>query len=99
MCLKKRVSFAAAAFGFKSLSGSNDIDLSDAATQPITDIETLNSNSDKMRYKMEAFITNLQGKIVKELQSLENDAKFVVDRWLREEVLFIFFNLMKVLFR
>ncbi len=38
-----------------------------------------------MRYRMEAYITNLQGQIIKQLQELETGAKFKVDRWLREE--------------
>ncbi len=69
----------------KVCAASPDIDLSDIVTEPITDMQTLKS-SDKMRHKMEAFITNLQGKIVKELQTIESDGKFVVDRWMRSEV-------------
>lgn len=38
-----------------------------------------------MRYKMEAFITNLQGKIIKKLQELETEQKFIVDKWERKE--------------
>ncbi len=74
-------------FKMKKLhAASTDIDLSDALVEPITDVNTLKSNSDKMKHKMEVFITNLQGKIIKELQSLESDAKFFVDRWTRPEV-------------
>jgi len=38
-----------------------------------------------MKRKMELFIMALQGKICKELQELEEDSKFQVDRWRRPE--------------
>lgn len=62
------------------------IDLSDSLTAPVTDEEFLRANKDKMRCRMEAFITNLQGKIIKSLQEVEPEKKFAVDRWARKEV-------------
>lgn len=70
----------------KPIYAASSIDLRNVLTDPITSVETLTQNSDEMKYQMEAFITNLQGKIIRELQGLENDAKFVVDRWTRDEV-------------
>lgn len=61
------------------------IDLSDVLTEPVSGEKTIMENKDKMKYKMEAFITNLQGKIIKKLQELEKDAKFKVDKWSRAE--------------
>lgn len=66
-------------------SKSDDIDLKDILCDTITDEKVIRENKHKMRYRMEAFITNLQGKIIKQLQDLETDAKFQVDRWMREE--------------
>jgi hypothetical protein len=66
-------------------SKPNQIDLSDALTNSITDEKVLRERSDVMRYQMEAYITNLQGQIIKQLQELEPNAKFKVDRWMREE--------------
>lgn len=62
------------------------IDLSDSLTAPVTDEEFLRANKDKMRCRMEAFITNLQGKIIKSLQEVEPEKKFAIDRWARKEV-------------
>lgn len=47
-----------------------------------------------MKCQMEAYITNLQGKIIKKLQELEPEGKFEVDRWNRPEVCVIFFSKM-----
>ncbi|CAF0870183.1 unnamed protein product [Brachionus calyciflorus] len=66
-------------------SSSSDIDLSDCLTNTITDENELRANSSQMKNRMEAFITNLQGKIIKKLQSFEPETKFKVDRWLRKE--------------
>jgi len=63
----------------------SDIDLSDCLTNTITDENVLRTNNEVMRHRMEAFITNLQGKIIKKLQSFEPETKFLVDRWLRKE--------------
>lgn len=75
----------------------NDIDLSDCLTNTITSEDVIMKNKDQMRYRMEAFITNLQGKIVKELEEIEATGvkstgkevstakKFLVDRWERSE--------------
>jgi coproporphyrinogen III oxidase len=38
-----------------------------------------------MRYKMEAYVTNLQGKVIKELQKHEPEVQFKVDKWARKE--------------
>ena len=38
-----------------------------------------------MKYKMEAYVTNLQGKIIKKLQELEPETEFYVDRYIRKE--------------
>jgi hypothetical protein len=73
-------------FSSSSSSSSSDIDLSDVMAQTVTDEEEIKKHKDLMRYRMEAFITNLQGKIVKELQTVEKDATFYVDRWTRKEV-------------
>ena len=69
-----------------SLFGSSQLDLSDALAPTITEKEQLEANKDLMKCQMEAFITNLQGKVIKRLQEFEPEAKFKVDRWLREEV-------------
>ncbi len=65
---------------------SNEIDFSDAVAESLTDLDVINLNNDKMKYRMEAFITNLQGRLVKQLEEIEDGSKFRVDRWLREEV-------------
>jgi coproporphyrinogen III oxidase len=39
-----------------------------------------------MRSKMELFVINLQGKIIKKFQELEPGAEFTVDKWARKEV-------------
>jgi peptidoglycan hydrolase CwlO-like protein len=68
---------------------SSKLELSDCLTNTITDEKQLQETKDLMKSKMEAFITNLQGKLVKSLQELESeksDKKFLVDRWTREEV-------------
>lgn len=72
---------------FSLFSSSSGIDLSDIVAKTITDEAVIKKNNDQMKYRMEAFITNLQGKIVKELQTVEKDATFIVDRWTRKEVL------------
>ena len=65
---------------------SSKLDLSDCLTNTITSPNDLENSKDLMKSKMEAYITNLQGKIVKSLQSLEPEKKFLVDRWTRQEV-------------
>ena len=62
-----------------------DLDLSDCLCETISGEKTIRENKDKMRYRMEAYITNLQGRIIKRFQELETDAKFKVDRWTRAE--------------
>jgi coproporphyrinogen III oxidase len=54
-------------------------------TQTITDEKELHEKKSQMRYRMEAYITNLQGQIIKKLEEVETDGKFKVDRWMREE--------------
>ena len=79
---------------------STDIDLSDAVAESLTDSDLIESNSDKMKYRMEAFITNLQGKLVKQLEEIEGGSKFRVDRWLREEVgSKVFFEVFKIIIK
>ena len=68
-------------------SSTPKIDLSDALTTPITSEATMRSDESRMRYQMEAFITNIQGKIIKKLQEFEPEKKFYVDRWERKEVI------------
>ncbi len=62
------------------------LELSDALCETVTKREVLEQTKDSMKTKMEAYVTNLQGQIVKSLQAVEPDAKFVVDRWERKEV-------------
>ena len=66
-------------------SKSTDIELADCLCKTITDEKVIEEKKSQMRYRMEAYITNLQGNIIKQLQELETDAKFQVDRWMREE--------------
>lgn len=66
-------------------SSSPKIDLSEALASPITSEETLRADDSRMRHQMEAFITNIQGKIIKKLQEFEPEKKFLVDRWERKE--------------
>ena len=75
-----------AASADNNTESSNEIDLSDALAETLTDLTTIKSNSDRMKYRMEAFITNLQGKIIKQLQEVDGGSTFKVDRWLRKEV-------------
>lgn len=75
------------AFSLWPFNKSDDFDLSDALQGSISDEKQIADNKDKMRYKMEAFITNLQGKVIKQLQELEPESKFIVDKWARKEVL------------
>lgn len=65
--------------------GNSGIDLSNVLEGTVSDEKEIYDNKDKMRYKMEAFITNLQGKIIKDLQQHEPEAKFIVDKWSRKE--------------
>lgn len=64
---------------------STGLDLSDALAGTITDEQTLMTNKDLMRSKMEVYVTNLQGKIIKKFQELEPGAEFTVDKWERKE--------------
>ena len=68
-----------------SLFGSSDLDFTDCLTGTVTDKNELVANKDKMKCKMEAYITNLQGQIIKKLQELETEQKFIVDKWSRKE--------------
>ena len=68
------------------LAASPGLELSDALAGTITNEETLLANKDLMRSKMEVFVTNLQGKIIKQFQELEPGAEFTVDKWARKEV-------------
>jgi hypothetical protein len=68
-----------------SLFGSSDLDFSDCLTDTVTNKDDLVANKDKMKCKMEAYITNLQGQIIKKLQELETEQKFVIDKWSRKE--------------
>jgi hypothetical protein len=68
-----------------SLFSSSNLELSDCLTETITDSNQLNANKDLMKCKMEAFVTNLQGQIIKKLQEFEPESKFIVDRWTRKE--------------
>ena len=72
-----------AAFSFLS---SSKLELSDCLTNTITDEKVLEATKDQMKSRMEAYVTNLQGKIIKSLQALEPEKKFLVDRWMRKEV-------------
>lgn len=54
-------------------------------TEPITDIATLNKDATKMRSKMEVMIMKIQAEVCRSLESLEEDTRFKVDRWLRPE--------------
>ena len=74
------------AFSLWPSNKSDDFDLSDALQGTVSDEKQIADNKDRMRYKMEAFITNLQGKVIKQLQELEPESKFVVDKWSRKEV-------------
>jgi hypothetical protein len=60
--------------------------LADCITTPVTPVEEIMANKNLMKYQMEAFITNLQGKIIRKFQELEPDKKFIVDKWSRKEV-------------
>ncbi len=68
------------------IRSSSSLDLKDCLVNTVTSEDELNANKHLMRSKMEAFVTSLQGRIIKSLQEKEPDAKFVVDRWLRKEV-------------
>ncbi len=64
----------------------NHIDLSETLAGTISSEKEILENKHLMRYKMEAFVTNLQGKIIKKLQEQETESTFVVDKWNRQEV-------------
>jgi hypothetical protein len=65
---------------------NTSLDLSNALAGTITDEQTLMMNKELMRSKMELFVINLQGKIIKKFQELEPGAEFTVDKWARKEV-------------
>ena len=67
-------------------AATSEIDLTDALAGTVTDKEEILENQNLMRYKMEAFITNLQGKIIKKFQEYEPESIFIVDKWARKEV-------------
>nr|QYF11584.1 coproporphyrinogen-III oxidase [Sinohyriopsis cumingii] len=54
-------------------------------TDPITDIKELEKNPDSMKTKMELLIMRIQGEVCHALEKEEEDRKFVVDRWIRNE--------------
>ena len=62
------------------------LELGDCLTNTVTDEKVLEATKDQMKSRMEAYVTNLQGKIIKSLQALEPEKKFLVDRWMRKEV-------------
>lgn len=53
--------------------------------EPITDYNTLNKTSKKMRSKMEFMIMKIQAEVCRSLEELEEETVFKVDRWLRPE--------------
>jgi len=57
---------------------STTIDLSSALQGTISDEKEIYENKDRMRYKMEAYVTNLQGKVINEFQKYEPDVQFKV---------------------
>lgn len=59
---------------------------SDLLAAPITSLETLKSQAcEKMKYKMELYVTYLQAAVVNKLSEYETEKKFIVDRWNREK--------------
>lgn len=54
-------------------------------TEPITPASVIEAEKDEMKRRMETFILGLQGQICKELENLEEDKKFLIDRWERPE--------------
>ena len=64
---------------------SNSLELSDALTDTITDEAILLQNPNSMRTKMEVYVTNLQGQIIRKFQEIEPQSKFIVDKWARKE--------------
>jgi coproporphyrinogen III oxidase len=73
------------AFDFSSLFSGSKLTFNDCLTNTITSEQLLNDKRDLAKSKMEAFITNLQGQFVKELEKFEPEKRFHVDRWLRKE--------------
>lgn len=62
------------------------IEEADLLAAPITSLETLKSKAcEKMKYKMELYVTYLQTTFVNKLSEYETEKKFVVDRWNREK--------------
>jgi len=70
---------------FPVVSPESSLRDKDWMSMPITDVDLLETERGEMRRKMETFIMGLQAKICKELEELEEDRKFKVDRWLRSE--------------
>lgn len=66
-------------------SKSSQLELNDILAPTITDEKELRANKTDMKCRMEAFVTNLQGQIIKQLEEMETEARFKVDRWTREE--------------
>lgn len=54
-------------------------------SDPITSVAQLEERKSEMRSRMELFIMGLQGKICKELEKVEEDKRFQVDKWSRPE--------------
>lgn len=66
-------------------SSEADVDKDSFMAAPLTDLAVL-QNSDRMRHRMELFITKIQKDICTQLEQLEGSGtKFHIDRWLRKE--------------
>lgn len=58
----------------------------DFITETITPLDELKSNAEsQMKCKAELFVTNLQARIVRNLEALEINKKFQIDRWNRQQ--------------
>lgn len=77
-CIKDKVNAA-------SKVAQSKIDTSVFMAKPITDLKTLEQNPDDMKTKMELMILKVQGSICRELERLDGEQKFKVERWERPE--------------
>ncbi|XP_012287841.1 oxygen-dependent coproporphyrinogen-III oxidase [Orussus abietinus] len=66
-------------------AASTDIDVNKFMSKPITDISILQNNQEDMKTKMELLILKIQADFCKELEALEDEDRFIVDRWTRKE--------------
>ena len=57
----------------------------DFLSEPISGLTHLKENVDRMRCKMELFVTNLQAIIVRKFEEMEGGKKFLIDKWSRKE--------------